>query len=89
VLFGDGEPVDDAKLRAIADAQAAGHITSTIVARDVHSLVIAMAATWSAVGITTATGRDDAPAVHKRRRQARVHVVAAPSHPDPPTQPAS
>jgi AcrR family transcriptional regulator len=75
VLFGDGEPVDQGKLQAIADAQAAGRVTSAMAPEDVHSLVIAMAATWSATSITTAADRDDSDAVHDRRRQALADAV--------------
>lgn len=59
---------DEAKLRAIADAQREGLIDPALTPSEVLSLVTAMAMTWSPVNVTFAASRDDEQPEHDRRR---------------------
>jgi AcrR family transcriptional regulator len=66
-LVGDHERLDDRKLRAIAEAQAAGRVCGGD-PFDVMALVIAMSMAWSPVSnVYAATAQEPAEA-HERRR---------------------
>jgi len=89
-LLHGAEEQDAVKLRAIADAQASGHVVADLDPADIHSLVISMSMTWSAVSVTTVATGDDPRALHDRRRAALAHAVrgafvaaAPPAPPDP------
>lgn len=59
---------ESAKIEVIAAGQRAGQIRADIPAADIHSLVIAMAMTWSPSSLThTATPADPAEDHHRRR----------------------
>ncbi|EXU65553.1 TetR family transcriptional regulator [Streptomyces sp. PRh5] len=64
------------KLEAIAEAQRAGRVTASIDPQDVLALVLAMALTWSAAGLSATAAPDDPPEAHTRRKQALAQAVA-------------
>ncbi|GAA0921990.1 MULTISPECIES: TetR family transcriptional regulator [Streptomyces violaceusniger group] len=64
------------KLEAIAEAQRAGRVTASIDPPDVLALVLAMALTWSAAGLSATAAPDDPPEAHTRRKQALAQAVA-------------
>ncbi|MFE4552618.1 TetR family transcriptional regulator [Streptomyces sp. NPDC056785] len=61
---------DDAKLQAIADAQAKGLIEPSFSPSDVLNIVTSMSMTWSPASAMYAASNDDPKADHDRRRQA-------------------
>lgn len=66
-LVDDAERLDDHKLRAIADAQAAGLVCPGD-PFDVMALVISMSMAWSPVSNVYAATAEEPPEVHDRRR---------------------
>jgi AcrR family transcriptional regulator len=74
-LFGQFESHADTKLATIEEAQRKGLITGEVTALDVHSMVIAMAMTWSPSSITITAGKGESKSVHTRRKRALAHVV--------------
>ena len=59
---------ETAKIDVIAAAQQAGRIRADVAAADIHSMVIALAMTWSPSSLThTATPADPAEDHHRRR----------------------
>ncbi|GAA1703994.1 TetR family transcriptional regulator [Streptomyces yatensis] len=64
------------KLQAIADAQREGRVTDSMDPQDVLALVLAMALTWSASGLSATAAPDDPPAAHDRRKQALSRAVS-------------
>ncbi|MEU0446987.1 TetR family transcriptional regulator [Streptomyces tendae] len=66
-LVDDADRRDDAKLRAIAEAQAAGRVRQGE-PFDVLALVIAMSMAWSPVSNVYAATADEPDDVHERRR---------------------
>ncbi len=74
-LFADWKGHDKAKLDAIAAAQRSGHIVADLEPIDVHSLLIALSATWAAASITHANSGSDSKAVRDRRRKALAATV--------------
>ncbi|MBE1530728.1 TetR family transcriptional regulator [Actinomadura algeriensis] len=66
-LVDEHDRVDDRKLRAIADAQAAGHVRPGD-PFDVMALVIAMSMAWSPVSNVYAATAREPREVHERRR---------------------
>ncbi|MFC7328221.1 TetR family transcriptional regulator [Marinactinospora rubrisoli] len=66
-LVADAERLDDPKLRAIAEAQAAGTVRPGD-PFDVMAVVIAMSMAWSPVSNVYAATADEPPEVHERRR---------------------
>lgn len=66
-LVDDADRRDDAKLRAIAEAQAAGRVRPGE-PFDVLALVIAMSMAWSPVSNVYAATADEPDDVHERRR---------------------
>ncbi len=74
-LLGGAEDTDATKLRAIADAQAGGLVVADLDPADIHSMVIAMSMTWSAVSVTQVAGPEDPPRLHDRRRAALAQAV--------------
>lgn len=66
---------DSAKIAAVAERQADGTLTSDIDAQDVHSMVIAMAMTWSAASITTTGTTSEGQQIHRRRRSGLREAV--------------
>ncbi|ADB34960.1 transcriptional regulator, TetR family [Kribbella flavida DSM 17836] len=74
-LFADWQGHDKEKLAAIEAAQRSGHIVADLSPLDVHSMAIALSATWAAASITHAADRSDDDAVHERRRQALAATV--------------
>ncbi|MFJ6074297.1 TetR family transcriptional regulator [Streptomyces sp. NPDC093065] len=66
-LVDDADRRDDAKLRAIAEAQAAGRVRPGE-PFDVLALVIAMSMAWSPVSNVYAATADEPEDVHERRR---------------------
>ncbi|MBP8537432.1 TetR family transcriptional regulator [Streptomyces sp. MK37H] len=64
------------KLQAIAEAQRAGRVTASIDPQDVLALVLAMALTWSAAGLSATAAPDDPPEAHTRRKQALSQAVS-------------
>ncbi|MGW7278034.1 TetR family transcriptional regulator [Streptomyces sp. NPDC054844] len=66
-LVDDPDRLDDAKLRAIAEAQAAGRVRQGD-PFDVMALVIAMSMAWSPVSNVYAATADEPPELHERRR---------------------
>jgi biotin-(acetyl-CoA carboxylase) ligase len=63
----DHDRVDDRKLRAIAEAQAAGRVRQGD-PFDVMAMVIAMSMAWSPVSNVYAATADESPELHERRR---------------------
>lgn len=66
-LVGDADRLDDHKLRAIADAQAAGIVRSGD-PFDVMAVVIAMSMAWSPVSNVYAATADEPAELHEQRR---------------------
>jgi len=66
-LVEDVDRLDDHKLRAIADAQAAGHVRPGD-PFDVMAMVITMSMAWSPVSNVYAATADEPEEVHERRR---------------------
>ncbi|XRQ08745.1 TetR family transcriptional regulator [Actinomadura welshii] len=66
-LVDDSARVDDGKLRAIAGAQAAGHVREGD-PFDVMAMVIAMSMAWSPVSNVYAATAEEPPEVHEQRR---------------------
>lgn len=62
-------------IRAIQAAQAAGRIRADLDPEDVWSLLIATAASWAQVSITTVATAPEPDAVHARRRTALAAFV--------------
>lgn len=58
-----------AKLRAIADAQRGGHIDASPEPRDILSLVLGMALTWSAASFFHTATAEEPASNHERRRK--------------------
>ncbi|MBF4622394.1 TetR family transcriptional regulator [Clavibacter sp. VKM Ac-2542] len=69
-LYPGLEEHDAAHLRDISAAQASGRIRADLDPDDVWTLLIATAASWAQVSITTVATRDDPAALHARRRAA-------------------
>jgi AcrR family transcriptional regulator len=69
-LYPGLEEHDAAHLRDIAAAQEAGRIRADLDPDDVWALLIAAAASWAQISITTVATADDAAALHARRRAA-------------------
>ncbi|GAA5162740.1 MULTISPECIES: TetR family transcriptional regulator [Amycolatopsis] len=63
------------KLAVIAQAQRDGRIAADLTPLDLHSMVIALAMTWSPASITIAAGRQEDESVHTRRKQALAATV--------------
>lgn len=74
-LYAGREDVDERHLAAIVEQQRAGVIRSDLAPGDVWSLVIATAATWSQLSLTTVARPDEDDTVHERRRRAVAAVV--------------
>lgn len=66
-LVEDADRVDDVKLRAIADAQAAGRVRAGD-PFDVMAMVIAMSMAWSPVSNVYAATGDEPAELHEQRR---------------------
>lgn len=66
-LVDDNQRLDDGKLRAIADAQAAGLVREGD-PFDLMAMVIAMSMAWSPVGNVYAAHADEPPERHEQRR---------------------
>jgi AcrR family transcriptional regulator len=66
-LVDDNDRLDDGKLRAIAEAQAAGLVRDGD-PFDVMALVIAMSMAWSPVSNVYAATADEPPELHEQRR---------------------
>src|SRR4051812_16631762 len=66
-LVDDSSRLDDAKLRAIADAQAAG-IVRPGDPFDLMAMVIAMSMAWSPVSNVYAASNEELPELHEQRR---------------------
>jgi AcrR family transcriptional regulator len=73
------------KIDAIARAQDAGHIAATYPPADVHSMVIAMAMSWSPSSLTYTATTADAAADHERRRTSLAAAVRSAFTPGPTT----
>ncbi len=67
-LVDDSHRVDDAKLRAIADAQAAGIVRGGD-PFDLMAMVIAMSMAWSPVSNVYAASDQEPPELHEQRRK--------------------
>ncbi|NYI77841.1 TetR family transcriptional regulator [Nocardioides panzhihuensis] len=79
-LAEEAEPLEDVKVRAIKEAQAAGRVRAAD-AYDLKALVIGMSMTWSPVSNVYAATADEPDEVHERRRtllRESVARVAAP-----------
>jgi AcrR family transcriptional regulator len=63
------------KVRAVAEAQRDGLVNAALPPEDVHTMVIALAMTWSPASITFTATADDPAADHDRRRAALAEVV--------------
>ncbi|MDT0447224.1 MULTISPECIES: TetR family transcriptional regulator [unclassified Streptomyces] len=72
-LFGEAGELP--KIRAISEAQEAGHINPALSPADVHSMVIALAMTWSPASITCTATAADPDADHQRRRTSLATAV--------------
>ncbi|AXL87126.1 TetR family transcriptional regulator [Streptomyces sp. CB09001] len=66
---------DSAKIAALVERQEDGTLNSDIDAQDVHSMVIAMAMTWSAASITTTGTASEGQQIHHRRRASLREAV--------------
>ena len=66
----------DAKISAIAQAQAAGRVVAGIRPDEVHALVIALAGTWSPISVTFTAAPHEASTEHDRRRAVLHQVVS-------------
>lgn len=80
-LADEAESLEDVKLRAITEAQAAGRVRAGD-AHDLKALVIGMSMTWSPVSNVYAATADEPAEVHERRRtllRESVARVTAPS----------
>ncbi|MFC9468008.1 TetR family transcriptional regulator [Streptomyces coelicoflavus] len=80
-LVDDADRRDDAKLRAIAEAQAAGRVRPGD-PFDVLALVIAMSMAWSPVSNVYAATADEPADVHDRRRAVLRDAVRRATAPD-------
>ncbi|MEV4073231.1 TetR family transcriptional regulator [Nonomuraea fuscirosea] len=67
-LVAEHDRLDDHKLRAIAEAQAAGRVRQGD-PFDLMALVIAMSMAWSPVSNVYAASDEEPPEVHERRRE--------------------
>lgn len=67
-LVAEHDRLDDHKLRAIAEAQAAGRVRQGD-PFDLMALVIAMSMAWSPVSNVYAASGEEPPEVHERRRE--------------------
>ena len=74
-LYPGLEEHDAAHQRDIVEAQAAGRIRADLDPDDVWTLLIATAASWAQVSITTVASGDDAVDLHARRRDALAAYV--------------
>ncbi|ALD13465.1 TetR/AcrR family transcriptional regulator [Clavibacter capsici] len=74
-LYPGLEEHDATHVRDIAAAQSAGRIRSDLDPDDVWTLLIATAASWAQVSITTVATDDDAADLHARRRGALAAYV--------------
>jgi AcrR family transcriptional regulator len=74
-LVDDADRLDDGKLRAIAEAQAAGLVRPGD-PFDLMALVIAMSMSWSPVSNVYAATADEPAEVHERRRALLREAVA-------------
>ncbi|GAA1551910.1 TetR family transcriptional regulator [Kribbella lupini] len=74
-LFADWEGHDREKLAGIEAAQRGGHVVADLNPIDVHSLLIALSATWAAASLTHTATPDDPDDVHDRRRHALAATV--------------
>lgn len=75
---------DDAKLQSIADAQAGGHLDSSLSPGDVLTIVTSMSMTWSPASAMYTASNDDPQADHDRRREALARAVRRAFAPQPP-----
>ncbi|MFD5652123.1 TetR family transcriptional regulator [Streptomyces sp. NPDC127039] len=80
-LVDDADRRDDAKLRAVAEAQAAGRVRPGD-PFDVLALVIAMSMAWSPVSNVYAATADEPADVHDRRRALLRDAVRRATAPD-------
>lgn len=80
-LVDDADRRDDAKLRAIAEAQAAGRVRQGD-PFDVLAVVIAMSMAWSPVSNVYAAAADEPAEVHDRRRALLRDTVRRATSPD-------
>ena len=80
-LIDDADRRDDAKLRAIAEAQAAGRVRQGD-PFDVLAVVIAMSMAWSPVSNVYAAAADEPAEVHDRRRALLRDTVRRATSPD-------
>ena len=69
-LFGHLPDHDEAKLRQIGDAQAAGTLVDDLVPADLWALLVSLAGTWAQAAILYTASEHDPPADHDRRRKA-------------------
>lgn len=79
-LVAEADRVDEAKLRAVASAQAAGRVRPGE-PFDIMAMVIAMSMAWSPVSNVYAAYADESDAVHEHRRTMLrdwVRTVVAP-----------
>jgi AcrR family transcriptional regulator len=72
-LFPDTD--ETAKIEVIAVAQQAGQIRADIPPADIHSMVIALAMTWSPTSLTYTATPDDPADDHHRRRTSLAEAV--------------
>ncbi|MFE3827552.1 TetR family transcriptional regulator [Streptomyces sp. NPDC059092] len=69
------EAAEVPKTEAVLRAQEAGHIDPALAAADVHSMVIALAMTWSPTSLTYSATSADPDTDHDRRRTALATAV--------------
>lgn len=69
------EEAEAPKIQAIRQAQRSGHIDPALPPEDVHSMVVAMAMTWSPSSLTHTATQDDPPQDHDRRRTSLAAAV--------------
>jgi AcrR family transcriptional regulator len=74
-LYPGLEDFQAGNVRALAEAQEAGRIRADLDSDDVFSLLIATAASWAQISITTVATADERDEVHARRRAALAAYV--------------
>lgn len=70
-----GGAAADPKLAAIAEAQAAGRVTTALTPADVLGMIVALALSWSPAGMLALGASDPSEAEHDRRRRALAEAV--------------
>ncbi len=74
-LFPPTEEASAHKLRAIADAQAAGVVEPALAPQDVLALVVGISLTWSPSSLLRAASPDEPADVHEHRRRALAEMA--------------